>query len=183
MVSSVEELIAVRQILNEERAAMGLETSPGLGVMIETPAAAVTAAAIASEADFLSIGSNDLTQYALAMDRTNPAVAAEVDALHPAVLRLIALTCEGARVHDRPVAICGGLASQPLAAALLIGLGVTELSATPSMIPELKAAIRALGLAQCRSLAAQALAQTSAKAVRALLTSTLAPTVAMETVR
>jgi phosphocarrier protein FPr/phosphocarrier protein len=115
------------------------------------------------------MGSNDLTQYALAMDRTNPAVAAKVDALHPAVLRLMAMTCEGARAERRPVGLCGGLASDPLAAPLLIGLGVTELSATPSVIPELKAAIRPLRMEACRALATACLALTSAAAVRARL--------------
>jgi phosphoenolpyruvate-protein phosphotransferase len=169
MVASVEELIAVRRALDAERAALAIHDRVELGVMIETPAAAVTAAAIAAEADFLSIGTNDLTQYALAMDRTNPALAAGVDALHPAVLRLIALICEGANAHDRPVGVCGGLASEPSAAALLIGLGVTELSAAPSAIPALKAAIRSLRMDACRALASEALGQTSAAAVRALL--------------
>ena len=171
MVASVGELIAVRAVLDEERCALGVTARIDLGVMIETPAAAVTAAALAAHADFLSIGTNDLTQYALAMDRTNAAVAAQVDALHPAVLRLIALTCEGARTHDCPVGVCGGLASEAIAAPLLIGLGVTELSATPSVIPDIKAVIRPLRLDACRALAAEALRQTSADHVRALLTS------------
>jgi phosphocarrier protein FPr/phosphocarrier protein len=168
MITSVAELRAVRAILDEERRALSVG-AVALGVMIETPAAAVTAASLALEANFFSIGTNDLTQYALAMDRTNPAVAAGVDAMHPAVLRLIALTCDGARTHGRTVGVCGGLASEPVAAALLIGLGVTELSATPSIIPELKAWIRTLSLNSCRVLAADALAQSSASAVRALL--------------
>jgi len=175
MVTSVSELAAVRAILDEERLALDVTARIELGVMIETPAAAVTAAVLAVEADFFSIGANDLTQYALAMDRTNPLVAAQVDALHPAVLRLIALACEGASACERPVAVCGALASEPLAAALLIGLGVTELSAAPSVIPHLKAAIRALDMAGCRGLAAQALAQTSPAAVRALLSKEATP--------
>ena len=169
MVASVDELVAVRAMLDEERRALGVTAYVDLGVMIETPAAAVTAAALAGEADFFSIGTNDLTQYALAMDRTNAAVAAQVDALHPAVLRLIALTCEGAQASNCPVGVCGGLASEVLAAPLLIGLGVTELSATPSVIPDLKAAIRPLRLDACRALSVEALKQTSAAGVRALL--------------
>ncbi len=169
MVASLDELTAVRAVLEHERAALNITTPLELGVMIETPAAAVTASALATAADFFSIGSNDLTQYALAMDRTNPAVAAQVDALHPAVLRLMAMTCDGARAERRPVGLCGGLASDPLAAPLLIGLGVTELSATPSVIPELKAAIRPLRMEACRALATACLALTSAAAVRARL--------------
>ncbi|HEY2340630.1 MAG TPA: putative PEP-binding protein, partial [Steroidobacteraceae bacterium] len=132
-------------------------------------ASAVLAERIAAVADFLSIGTNDLTQYTLAMDRGHPQLAARLDALHPAVLRLIARTAEGARAHGRHAAVCGGLASEPLAAPLLIGLGVNELSAVPSAIPELKARVASLTLAECRALADEALKQPSAAAVRALL--------------
>src|SRR6185437_6056417 len=105
---------------------------------------------IAAEADFLSIGTNDLAQYTLAMDRTDPLLAADVDGLHPAVLRLVRQTVEGARIHGRPVGVCGGLASDPSAAPILLGLGVTELSAAPAAVPELKAVIRTLTLGACR---------------------------------
>jgi phosphocarrier protein FPr len=103
--------------------------------MIEVPAAAVVSHALAAHADFFSIGTNDLTQYALAIDRQNPELASEADSLHPAVLRLIAMTVEGAKVHNRWVGVCGGLAGDPFGAALLAGLGVTELSMTPRDIP------------------------------------------------
>ena len=136
--------------------------------MIETPAAAVTADLLAAEADFLSIGTNDLAQYALAKDRTNPGLAAQVDGLHPAVLRLIAQAVTGAKAHGRPIGVCGSLASDLAAAPILIGLGITELSATPAMAPELKALIRTLEPAPCADLARRAMAQTSAAAVRAL---------------
>ena len=136
--------------------------------MIETPASALLAESIAVEADFFSIGTNDLTQYTLAMDRGHPQLAARLDALHPAVLRLIAHTAEGARAHGRHAAVCGGLASEPLAAPLLVGLGVNELSAVPSVIPQLKARIGSLSLTDCRALAEEALTQPSAAAVRAL---------------
>src|SRR5205085_17677 len=105
-----------------------------LGVMVETPAAAMTADLLSRKASFLSIGSNDLTQYALAMDRGNAAVAAGVDGLHPAVLRLIARTCDDARKRGTLVAVCGGLAADPLAIPILIGLGVRELSVPPARI-------------------------------------------------
>ncbi|MBV9317124.1 MAG: phosphoenolpyruvate--protein phosphotransferase, partial [Gammaproteobacteria bacterium] len=120
-------------------------------------------------------GTNDLTQYTLAMDRGHPQLAARVDALHPAVLQLIARTAEGARVHGRHAAVCGGLASEPLAAPLLVGLGVTELSAVPAVIPELKARIGAVTLAECRAFAEQALRQSDAAAVRALAAALPAP--------
>ena len=167
MISSLSELRAVRTVLAELAADLGA-AMPALGVMVETPAAAVTADLIAAEADFLSIGTNDLTQYALAMDRTNPQLAAQVDALHPAVLRLVQQAAAGGARHGRTVSVCGGLASELAAAPILIGLGVTELSASPAILPELKAAIRELTMQQCRDIAARALAQISAADVRAL---------------
>jgi len=167
MVSSLAELRAVRAVLAELAADLGVP-SPKLGVMVETPAAAVTADLLAAEADFLSIGTNDLAQYALAMDRTNPQLAAQVDAMHPAVLRLVRDAAAGGAKHGRPVSVCGGLASDLAAAPILIGLGVTELSASPAVVPELKAAIRSLTMAQCREIAERALNQTSAAEVRAL---------------
>src|SRR3546814_16527369 len=107
-----------------------------VGVMVETPAAAMTADLLAAEADFLSIGTNDLTQYVLAMDRGNPAVAAGVDAMHPAVLRMIGETCRLAAVHGRWVGVCGGLASDPAALPNMVGLGVTDMSAVRGFVAE-----------------------------------------------
>jgi phosphocarrier protein FPr/phosphocarrier protein len=168
MVASLSELLAVRALLDEVRGETGHDGGVALGVMVETPAAAVTADLIAAHADFLSIGTNDLAQYVLAMDRGNPALAGQVDALHPAVLRLIGLAAEGGRKHARPVAVCGALASDLVAVPILIGLGVTELSAAPAMIPEIKALVRTLNSADCRRLAARACAEVSAAAVRSL---------------
>ncbi|PHY18064.1 phosphoenolpyruvate--protein phosphotransferase [Caulobacter sp. BP25] len=168
MIASLDELRAVRAVLEEAKRELGI-THVELGVMIETPAAAVTADLIAAEADFLSIGTNDLTQYVLAMDRGNPELAARIDALHPAVLRMISQTCQGAKVHGRWVGVCGGLASDVAATPILLGLGVTELSTTAAIAPEVKARVRDLDLAACQKLAAQALAQTSPQAVRGLV--------------
>lgn len=173
MIGSLDELRAVRAVLEEAKRELGITDPVELGVMIETPAAAVTADLIAAEADFLSVGTNDLTQYVLAMDRGNPELAARIDALHPAVLRMIAQTCQGAKAHGRWVGVCGGLASDLAATPILLGLGVTELSATAAIVPEVKARVRALDMAACQALAAQALAQTSPEAVRALVQSTL----------
>jgi phosphocarrier protein FPr/phosphocarrier protein len=168
MIASLDELRAVRAVLEEAKRELGITDKVELGVMIETPAAAVTADLLAAEADFLSVGTNDLTQYVLAMDRGNPELAARIDALHPAVLRMIAQTCSGAAQHDRWVGVCGGLASDLVAVPVLLGLGVTELSATASVVPEVKALVRTLDLPACRALAAQALALTSAQEVRDL---------------
>jgi phosphocarrier protein FPr/phosphocarrier protein len=168
MVSRLDEVRAVRAALDEARRDLGVTGRLDLGVMIETPAAAVIADQIAAEVDFLSIGTNDLTQYALAMDRGNPELAAEVDGLEPAVLRLIAQTCEGGRRHALGTSVCGALAGDLAAIPILIGLGVGKLSMATAAIPEAKALIRTLSPNACRALAAQALEQPSAAAVRAL---------------
>jgi phosphoenolpyruvate-protein kinase (PTS system EI component) len=136
--------------------------------MIETPAAAVLAEGIAREVDFLSIGTNDLAQYTLAMDRGHAELAARIDGVHPAVLRMIDLICKGASSSGKPVAVCGGLAADPAAVPVLLGLGVSELSVVPSLIPQLKAQIRSLTLDRCRAIAARALTLESAAQVRAL---------------
>jgi phosphocarrier protein FPr/phosphocarrier protein len=147
--------------------ALGLPM-PSLGVMVETPAAAVMADALAAECDFLSIGTNDLTQYTLAMDRGNPAVAGGIDGLDPAVLRLIGQTCVGAEAHGKWVGVCGGLASDLLAVPILIGLGVKELSAAPAMVAQVKALVRVLHIEPCRALAKAACAAGTPGEVRAL---------------
>jgi len=168
MITDVAEIRSVRVMVDEARAAIGRQEPIELGVMIETPASALMADALGAETDFFSIGTNDLTQYTLAMDRGHPELASRLDALHPAVLRLIARTAEAAHARQRRVAVCGGLASDPVAAPILIGLGVHELSAVPSIVPRLKARIRRLTLAECAAVARQALEQSSAEAVRAL---------------
>jgi phosphocarrier protein FPr len=167
MITSASELIALRERCEAIRAELDAPLVP-IGIMIEVPAAAVQAHKLAAHADFFSIGTNDLTQYALAIDRQNPELASEADSLHPAVLRLIAMTVEGARRHDRWVGVCGGIAGDPLGAALLTGLGVHELSMTPRDIPAVKARIRASSLGALQALAARALDATSAADVRAL---------------
>lgn len=167
MVASIDELIAVREALDRLRAELGVGPVQ-LGAMVETPAAAATADLIAAYADFLSIGSNDLTQYVLAMDRGNPAVAAGIDGLHPAVLRLIRMTCEGAATRGVPVSVCGGLAADPLAAPILVGLGVRTLSVPPARVPATKALVARLTMAAVRDHAAAALAAANAAGVRAL---------------
>ena len=166
MVSEVDELLQIRQRLDELCAELGLSQRPELGVMIEVPAAALMAEKLAEHADFLSIGTNDLSQYTLAMDRDHAGLAARVDALHPALLRLIAQTCAGATKHGRWVGVCGALASDPLATPVLVGLGVTELSVSPPQIGEIKDRVRHLDAAQCRQLSQELLNLSSAKAVR-----------------
>ncbi len=168
MITDMSDLLAVRAVLDEVRQELGGEDIK-VGVMIETPASALLAESLAEAADFLSIGTNDLTQYTLAMDRGHPQLAARLDALHPAVLRLIARTAAAAGARGRHCAVCGGLAYEPLAAPLLVGLGVNELSAVAAVIPRLKARIGGVTLAECREIARQALEADSAAAVRELL--------------
>jgi multiphosphoryl transfer protein len=166
MVTDIDDIRTVRIAMEECRRALGIATTPKLGVMIETPASALLADQLLQEADFVSIGTNDLSQYVLAMDRGHPQLAARLDALHPAVLRLIGSVAAAAHALDREVAVCGGLGSDPDAIPILIGLGIREVSAVPAAIPELKRIIRSLHSSACRELAQQALALTSARAVR-----------------
>jgi len=174
MVTSLGELKAARAILDALCEERGVSGRVPLGVMVETPSSALIADQLAAEADFLSIGTNDLTQYVLAMDRGHALLASQIDALHPAVLRLIGQAAKAGRAAGRMVAVCGGLAADPLAAPLLIGLGVSELSMPPPSIPIVKAAIARVTMEVCRAVAAEALAADSPAQVRALLRGRLA---------
>jgi len=166
MITDVAEIRSVRSLL--EDACEDLKVAPpALGAMIETPAAVMLADGIAREVDFLSIGTNDLAQYTLAMDRGHAELASRIDGVHPAVLRMIDITCKSAAAAGKPVAVCGGLAADPSAVPVLLGLGVTELSVVPTLIPQLKAQVRALTLDVCRAAAARALSLESAEQVRA----------------
>jgi multiphosphoryl transfer protein len=173
MVTDAAEVRAVRDMVDELTRALSLPDRIELGAMIETPAAALTAASLLREADFLSIGSNDLTQYTLAMDRGHPELARRTDALHPAVLKLIAAAAGSAVSAGKLVAVCGGVAADRLAAAILLGLGVRELSVVPSAIPDLKEQIRGWRMLDCRELALRCLEMESAAAVRELAERTL----------
>lgn len=168
MITEAAEVQAVRAVLDELRAELALTQKIEVGVMIETPASALLADRLLAVADFLSIGTNDLTQYTLAMDRGHPQLAPRLDAMHPAVLRLIEAAAQAATARDRLVAVCGGLASEPLAAPLLVGLGVHELSAVGAVIPQLKAVLSRVSLEECRALARAALTQSEPGQVRAL---------------
>ena len=134
--------------------------------MVETPAAALLAAELAAETDFLSIGTNDLTQYVLAADRLNPAVAGVYDPFHPAVLRLMRTVAEAAGRQGVWAGVCGEMAADPLAAPLFIGMGMAELSMVPAAIPAVKDAIRRVRKSDAETLLEEALAQASAAEVR-----------------
>ena len=168
MIATIQELRDAKAMLADEAAALGVPAIP-CGIMVEVPAVAVMANTFAAEADFFSVGTNDLTQYTLAMDRGHPKLAPKVDALNPAVLRLIAQTVEGAHAHQKLAGICGGVAGDPHAVPILIGLGIDELSVSLPAIPTVKAQIRRLSLATCRELAQRALSCSTAAEVRALV--------------
>jgi phosphocarrier protein FPr len=168
MVTTLEELRDLKALLAEEASRLGVPPVRA-GIMVEVPATAIMAAQFAREADFFSIGTNDLTQYTLAMDRGHPKLAPQVDGLSPAVLRLVAHTVQGARPYGRRVGVCGGIASDPSAVPLLLGIGVDELSVSLPAIPAVKAQIRTLRLDECQRLAARALAAESAGEVRAIV--------------
>jgi phosphocarrier protein FPr len=167
MVATLSEWRTARSIVEEERLRLGVGPVP-VGIMVEIPSVAVMADAFAREADFFSVGSNDLTQYTLAMDRGHPKLAPQVDGLHPAVLRLIHQAAQAANARGRWIGVCGGIASDPQAVPVLVGLGVGELSVSVPVIPAIKARVRELDTAECRALAERALAAETAAEVRAL---------------
>jgi phosphotransferase system enzyme I (PtsI) len=173
MVISLDELNKAKALveiccaeLEQEGLAFG---KPLIGVMVETPAAALMAEELASTADFFSLGTNDLTQYTLAVDRGNAKIASLYDPLHPAVLRLMAKTCEAALAANIPAGICGELAGDTAALPLLIGMGLGKLSLASPKIASIKGAIQKLNSGACKKLAQKALACKTAGEVHALL--------------
>ena len=175
LVSSVGELRRAREIyarVGRRLRRKGVEIPdplPPLGVMIETPAAALMADVMAQEADFFAIGTNDLTMYTLAADRAATDVAALYDPFHPAVLQLVRMTADAALRQRRPVSICGEMASDPLAVPLLVGLGLRSFSMHASAVPRVKRAIRAVSMDDCRRMASRALEAVDGQEVSAML--------------
>ena len=174
MVTDEGEVRAVRRALAAAAAELGVSPDIQIGLMIETPSAVLLARRLVAEVNFVSIGTNDLAQYVLAMDRTHPDLAAAADALHPAVLRAIQMTCLATQGTACAVSVCGGLASDLIAVPLLIGLGVQRLSCVPAVIPKVKQLIRTLSQEACLTLAEAALACQDAEAVRGLVRAHLA---------
>ena len=168
MVTDLSEILEVRHVVEQLMAEFGTPGRIELGAMIETPAAALLASSLIREVDFLSIGSNDLTQYTLAIDRSHPQLAGRADALHPAVLKLIEAAAGVGAAAGKKVAVCGGAAADRAAVPILLGLGVRELSVVPAMVPAVKRGIRSLRMDACGELARRCLDLTSAAAVRAL---------------
>ena len=174
MISNLEEVTTARQLLEECRdellgAGLPCAARVQFGIMVEVPSAALIASHLAPHVDFFSLGTNDLTQYTLAVDRTNARVAHLASAYHPAVLALIRMTVRAAHAHGKWAGLCGELAGDVLAVPLLLGLGLDELSMSPALIPAVKRAIRRCDRARCQQLADQCLSlSTSAEVVELL---------------
>ena len=168
MVGDIEEYRQARAMIDDLEKELNIPRV-STGIMIEVPSAALMADVLAAEVDFFSIGTNDLTQYTLAMDRMHPALAGKQDGLHPAVLRLIAKTIKGAHKHGKWAGICGELGSDPFAVPILIGLGIDELSMNVPSVPMVKAQIRRLKTPELQELAQKALECSTALEVRELV--------------
>jgi phosphoenolpyruvate-protein phosphotransferase (PTS system enzyme I) len=180
MVASVQELREVRRILDRamqevDEAGKARAKHVPLGIMVEVPSAVIMADVLAREAEFFSIGTNDLIQYTLAIDRANRALAPLASPFHPAILRMIRQATRAASARGVPVALCGAMASDPLAAVLLVGLGLRELSMEAAAIPEIKEALRRVTTADCERTAEAALALDTAEAVEDLVATAFAP--------
>jgi len=174
MVSSLEEVKGIQRLLEESRVELKSSNIPHnssvkIGLMIEVPSAALLAGTLAREVDFLSIGTNDLTQYTLAVDRNNKRVAHIYDPMNPAILNLISMTAKAARDRGIPVAVCGEIAADPLWTPLLIGLGIAELSMNASSIPLIKRSIRLIRREDCLRAARRALKAGSSTDVRRIM--------------
>jgi phosphocarrier protein FPr len=171
MVTSLSEVEAARTELERVAKRAGLSEAPPLGVMVEVPSAALLAEQLARATDFFSIGTNDLAQYALAVDRSNPDVAALYQPLHPSILRMLRSVIDAGRSQGRPVAVCGELAGDPIGIAVLVGLGIREVSVTPVAIAGVKDSLGSIDSTRARALAEKALAAAEASEVEKLFRS------------
>jgi len=181
MISSVQEVRRAKEYVNiakDQLKSRGVPFDPKipLGVMIEVPSAALLAEEIAAEVDFLSIGTNDLIQYLLAVDRDNTAVAPLFQHFHPAVVRTIKMTIEAGHEQKKWVGMCGEMAADPLAATLLVGLGIDELSVLPTLLPEIKKIIRSIKYKDARRVADDVLKLATEQQIREYLTSVVKKT-------
>ena len=167
MITTLEDLRAAKKLAEAIRAELGAPACD-LGIMVEVPSVVLMAREFAREADFFSVGTNDLTQYTLAIDRQHPELGKEADALHPCVLRMVDLAVKAATAEGKWVGVCGGAAGEPLGASILVGLGVTELSMSAPSLAAVKACLRGTSLEALRLLAQNALACSTAAEVRAL---------------
>ncbi|OYD96003.1 phosphoenolpyruvate--protein phosphotransferase [Nostoc sp. 'Peltigera membranacea cyanobiont' 213] len=180
MIATLGEVRAAKVILGEvqtelNQAGISFDAAMKVGIMVEVPSAVAIADQLAAEVDFFSIGTNDLSQYVMASDRTNPRVANLADALHPAVLRMVQQTIQAAHAAGISVGLCGELAADTLATPILLGLGLDELSVNPQSIPGVKQAIARLSIVESEAIVASALQQDSAVHVRELISTSVIP--------
>jgi multiphosphoryl transfer protein len=180
MIATLTEVRAAKVILGEvqaelNQAGISFDAAMKVGIMVEVPSAVAIADQLAAEVDFFSIGTNDLSQYVMASDRTNPRVANLVDALHPAVLRMVQRTIQAAHAAGISVGLCGELAADTLATQILLGLGLDELSVNPQSIPGVKQAIARLSIVESEAIVVSALQQDSAVHVRELISTSIIP--------
>ncbi len=174
MISGVGELRAAKGVLEDVKAELRLEgvafdEHVKVGIMIEMPSAALTADLLARECDFFSIGTNDLIQYTMAVDRVNEYVSYLYEPLHPSLLRLIAEVAKAARAANIPVTVCGEMAGEPMIAPVLVGLGIRELSMSAVSIAEVKATIRAMTVVDSEALVGEVMKVATAAEVRAIV--------------
>ncbi|MEQ1843476.1 MAG: putative PEP-binding protein, partial [Verrucomicrobiales bacterium] len=170
LVSSLEEVLAAKECLEEAKASLRSQGIPfdeaiPVGVMIEVPSAVMIADVLAREVDFFSIGTNDLVQYTIAVDRVNERVAGLYAPHHPAIVRMIKRVADAAAERGIWAGVCGEMAGDVLSTPLLLGLGITELSVSPGQILPVKRAVRALNRGECQQFAAEMLQQTTVEAI------------------
>ena len=174
MVADLADVRILRGLVDAAVATTGVAVRPRIGIMVEVPSAILVAPELAAAVDFMSIGTNDLTQYLLAADRTNARLATRQDPMHPAVLRAIAMVVAGAASHATPVAVCGEMAGDPIGAVTLVGLGVDELSMDPAAFGAVKRAVRRVTLDEAQQLARRCLEAEDATAGRRIVEERLA---------
>jgi phosphotransferase system enzyme I (PtsI) len=174
MITQLSELHRFLEFLEQAKCELGREDEPfaddiPVGIMVEVPAVALMADRFASEVDFFSIGSNDLTQYTVATDRGNDLVSDRYEELNPGVLALIKHTVDAGKEAGIPVGVCGEMGAKPRNTPILVGLGVDEISASPTYLPEVKRVIRALQFSEAQALAEEALRSSSEASIKAML--------------
>lgn len=174
LISTVSELKKANELLEESRQELKKEGIPfsdklQVGAMIEIPSAALTSDVLAKEVDFFSIGTNDLIQYSLAVDRVNEKIAYLYQPTHPAILKLIHMVVENAHAHNKWVGSCGEMASDPAIALLMVGLGIDELSASPVSLPKIKKAIRSIKFSDAQKIAKKALEFSTSEEIKSYL--------------